>query len=100
MKNDNEFVSMAPWLFGTSIFSKEADNAQALIKVLETHPIDAFCASPNTYQMIESSGEKENEIRLQQLFSFKPISSNIKTSWFSLTNLMINDSKCIKNTQK
>ncbi len=93
MKNQNEIISIAPWLFGSSIFYKDTEN---ILNTFENHPIDTFCASSNNYQMLENQ-QQENKTHLKQLFSSERIDPSIKTRWHSLTNLHIRDGEFINN---
>jgi hypothetical protein len=94
MKNQNEIISIAPWVFGSSIFYKETENLQTILKTLENHPIDSYCASAADYQILE------NRIHLKQLFSTELIDPTIKDHLYSLTNLHIRDGKLIHNLLK
>ncbi|CAF2438222.1 unnamed protein product [Rotaria sp. Silwood2] len=93
MKNQNEIISMASWLFGSSIFYKETETLKSMVQTFENYPIDAFCATLANYQMLENEHEQQREIttNLQQLFSTESITSKIKSRWHSLTNLYIRD---------
>ncbi|CAF0904350.1 unnamed protein product [Rotaria sp. Silwood1] len=93
MKNQNEIMSMASWLFGSSIFYKDIENLKTMIQTFENYPIDAFCSTLTNYQMLDNEHEQQREIKtnLQQLFSSESINSKIKSRWHSLTNLNIRD---------
>jgi len=91
MKSQNEIISIAPWLFGSSIFYKETENFKTMLNTLENYPIDTFCASPANYQMFENRQQQENKTHLKQLFSTESIDPTIKAEWHSLTNLHIRD---------
>jgi acyl-coenzyme A synthetase/AMP-(fatty) acid ligase len=94
MKNQNEIISFAPWLFGSSIFYKEASNLQTMLNTFDNHPIDTFCASPIDYEMLDR--QQQNNTHLKQLFSTKPVDPLIKARWYSLTNLHIHDGSFTK----
>jgi len=96
MKNQNEIISIAPWLFGSSIFYKDTENLQTMFNIFENYPIDTFCASSINYQMLENQ-QKENKTHLKQLFSNELIDPTIKKRWHSLTNLHIHDGEFINN---
>ncbi len=96
MKNQNEIISIAPWVFGSSIFYKNTENLKTMFNTFENHPIDTFCASSTNYQMLENQ-QKENKTHLKQLFSIESIDFKTKTRWHSLTNLHIRDSEFIHN---
>lgn len=94
MKNRNEIISIAPWLFGSSIMYKEVENSEEMFRTFEEYPIDAFCASMNNYQTFDNE-KQENKTQLEQLFSFEPINPNIKALWYAVTNLDIHDGMLI-----
>jgi hypothetical protein len=95
LKNQNEIVSIAPWLFGSSIFHKETENLNSVLNTLEEYPIDTLCTSSNNYQMIENQKQQKTQTHLKQLFSTEPIIPMIKSQWQSLTNLIIRDGEFI-----
>jgi acyl-coenzyme A synthetase/AMP-(fatty) acid ligase len=94
IKENNNKISFAPWLLGSTIFYKETDDIQTMVETFENYPIDTFCASPNNYQMLDKhQSQQQNNTYLQQLLSTEPIiDSMIKFRWYSLTNLHIQDS--------
>ncbi|CAF3336262.1 unnamed protein product [Rotaria socialis] len=92
MKNRTDIMSMAPWLFGSSIFCNESENLKTMFDTLKNYPIDAFCAPQANYRMLEDEQQQEeHKNQLQQLFSFEPISADLKAQWLSLTNLSVHD---------
>ena len=52
-KNSNEIISIAPWLFGSTIFYKETENFKTMLNTLENHPIDSLCTSSNNYKILQ-----------------------------------------------
>lgn len=86
---------MAPWLFGTSIFLKPAQDLQTLIDTFEQHPIDTFCSSPANYQLLTNEQAKK-PTHLTQLLSTEPINPQCKSQWHSLTDLYVRDGQLIK----
>ncbi len=91
VKEDNDKISLAPWLLGSTIFYKEADDIKTTFKTFENYPIDTFCASENNYQMLNQ--QQQNNTHLQQLFSTESIIDPIiKFRWYQLTNIHIQDS--------
>ena len=92
MKNTNEIITIAPWIFGSSIFLNETKDLQAMLKTFEKHPIDTFCASSTNYQMLTNHSE-ETQTHLTQLFSTEPVDPATKTRWHSMTNLHIQDGR-------
>ncbi|CAF1256016.1 unnamed protein product [Adineta steineri] len=90
MKNQNEITSIAPWLFGSTILYKEAEDFKTMFNTLEKHSIDAFCGSIKDYEMLNNQ-EQGNQTQLKQLLSIAPIDSEIKARWNALTNLHIRD---------
>ncbi len=94
VKNQNDIISIAPWIFGSSIFFKETENLQPMFNTFEKHPIDTLCASSPNYQMLENQ-QQENKTHLTQLFSTEPLDLITKKRWHSMTNLQIRDGKFI-----
>ncbi|CAF1048166.1 unnamed protein product [Adineta steineri] len=90
MKNQNEITSIAPWLFGSTILYKEAEDFKTMFNTLEKHPIDAFCGSIRDYEMLNNQ-EQGSQTQLKQLLSIAPIDPEIKARWNALTNLHIRD---------
>jgi acyl-coenzyme A synthetase/AMP-(fatty) acid ligase len=91
MRNNDEPLFIAPWLFGTSIFQKRVDTLPSLLDALENNPIDTFCGSSSTYQLLRQPSERPHRSRLEQLFSTQPIDPDVKARWYSLTQLNIHD---------
>jgi acyl-coenzyme A synthetase/AMP-(fatty) acid ligase len=94
MKNQNDIISLAPWIFGSSIFFKGTENHQTMFNIFEQHPIDTFCASSTDYQMLENQ-QQEKKTQLTQLFSTESVDLITKQRWHSMTNLQIHDGKSI-----
>lgn len=90
MKNENDIISIVPWLSGSTIFYKNIKNPSTILKTLEEYPIDTFCASSTEYQMIDNQ-KYDNKTHLKQLISAEPIDSTTINRWFSLTKLTIRD---------
>lgn len=86
---------MAPWLFGTSIFLKPAQDLQTMLNTFAQYPIDTFCSSSANYQLLTNE-QAEKPTHLTQLLSTEPIDPQCKSQWHSLTNLCIRDSQLIK----
>ncbi|CAF2074596.1 unnamed protein product [Rotaria magnacalcarata] len=100
MTNRTDIMSMAPWLFGSSIFCFESENLKTMFDTLKNYPIDAFCAPQVNYRMLEDEQQQEeHKTQLQQLFSFEPISADLKAQWLSLTNLTIHDDYAAFNNE-
>ncbi len=98
LRNQNEIISIAPWLFGSTIFNKESENLTSMLHILENYPIDTFCASLIDYQMLENQQQQQkNKTHLKQLLSSKSIDPITKSQWRSLTNLEIRDGEFINN---
>ena len=97
LRNQNEIISIAPWLFGSTIFNKETENLTSMLHILENYPIDTLCASSMDYQMLENQQQQNNKTHLKQLLSSKSIDSITKSQWRSLTNLEIRDGEFISN---
>lgn len=91
MKNLNNTISIAPWLFGTSIFIKPTKDLQTLLETLEKHPIDTFCSSSTNYQLLTHEQPKKST-QLTQLLSTEHVDLQCLERWHSLTNLHIRDS--------
>lgn len=91
MRNNNEPLSIAPWLFGSSIFQKRVDNLPSLLDTLENNPIDTFCGSSSTYQLLGQPSERQHRTHLEQLFATQSIDPKVKANWYSLTQLKIRD---------
>jgi acyl-coenzyme A synthetase/AMP-(fatty) acid ligase len=94
MKNQNDIISLAPWIFGSSIFFKETENHQTMFNIFEQHPIDTFCASSTNYQLLGNQ-QQEKKTQLTQLFSTESVDLITKQRWHSMTNLQIHDGKSI-----
>ena len=91
LKEANAKISFAPWLLGSTIFSKDIDNIETMFKTFEANPIDTFCASETDYHMLDK--QQPNSTHLEQLLSTEPINDQaIKSQWYSATNLHIRDS--------
>jgi len=90
MKNQNELLSIVPWIFGSTICFTQTENVQELIKTLETHPIDSLCVSANDYLMLQDQS-LTNKTQLEQLFASDSVDLMTKIRWCSLTNLSIHD---------
>ncbi len=73
IKDDNDKISFAPWLLGSTIFYKKTDDIKTIFNIFEKYPIDTFCASKNDYQMLDQQPQQPSNIHLQQLLSTEPI---------------------------
>jgi hypothetical protein len=94
VQDDNDKISFAPWLLGSTIFYKQTDDIKTIFRTFEQYPIDTFCASQNDYEMLDQQEQRKNNTQLQQLLSTEPIvDAMIKFRWYSLTNLHIQDSE-------
>jgi len=92
MKDNRDKISLAPWLLGSTIFYKEADDITTTLKTFENYPIDTFCASQSDYQMLDKPQQLQTNVHLKQLLSTEPIiDPMVKSRWYSLTNLHIQD---------
>lgn len=96
MKNSNEIMSIAPWLFGSTIFYKDTKNLSTMLKTFQDYPIDTFCASPEDYEMLDNE-KSENKTHLKQLICTKSIDPISKKRWYSLTKVDIRDGEFISN---
>ena len=90
MKNLNTTISIAPWLFGTSIFLKPTNDLQTLFDTLEKHPIDTLCSSSSNYQLLTNEQPKKST-QLTQLLSTEHVDLPCLERWHSLTNVYIRD---------
>lgn len=93
VKEDNEKISLAPWLLGSTILYKDTDNIKTVLNTFENYPIDSFCTSSSVYEMLDKQHQNQpNTTHLKQLFSTEPITDpKVKSRWYSLTNLHIQD---------
>ncbi len=73
VQDDNDKISFAPWLLGSTIFYKQTDDIKTIFRTFEQYPIDTFCASQNDYQMLDQQEQRKNNTQLQQLLSTEPI---------------------------
>ncbi len=94
MNSQNNIISFAPWIFGSTIFVNGTENPQKMFNLFEQYPIDTFCASSTNYQALENQPEKKKS-QLTQLFSTESLDSITKQRWHSLTNLQIRDGRFI-----
>lgn len=91
MNNDQQMISMAAWLFGSSLFCKSIENVSSMIETFDQKPIDTFCTSSDKYKLLDRSIERKLKGNLEQLFALGSVDPDVKKRWFSLTKLDIHD---------
>ena len=91
IKDGQGKISLAPWLLGSGILYGPADHADAMLKTLQTHPIDTLCGSAKDFDILVRD-DPHQKTHLEQLLSVDSIDdASVKRRWHSLTHLHIQD---------